>query len=103
MTTAFGDRQQLIVCHVVGGTTYIGFASADVCAGQIGILNEMFAEFLETAIIKPEAASVASGEELPEEEPEPERLNLELFEEKVAETERLVHEALAELGWPSEG
>ena len=44
-------------------------------------LNEMFSEFLETATIKPETASVASDEEPPE--PEPERLNLELFEEKI--------------------
>ena len=33
-------------------------------------LNEMFQEFLETAIIRPEAASVASDEEPPEPEPE---------------------------------
>ena len=55
-------------------------------------LNEMFAEFLETAIIKPEAASVASGEDLPEEEPEPERLNLELFEEKIQLYQGVQHE-----------
>ena len=55
-------------------------------------LNEMFAEFLETAIIKPEIASVASGEDLPEEEPEPDRLNLELFEEKIQLYQGVQHE-----------
>ena len=53
-------------------------------------LNEMFSAFLETATIKPEAVSVASDEEPPE--PEPERLNLELFEEKIQLYQSVQHE-----------